>query len=157
MFQIKKISQIEKYPNLKKMSKIFKMAQTRKMSQISKCSKFKKLSQEFKIVQNTGNVSYISSAIYSTHARPERRRREGHCKTNANAWRSSPFQNIVIPLFFSFIFVQIFSNPSTVLYPHLWWSCFLKIREEKENFYQAFWKVFPFCKALPIILWQPKL
>ena len=86
-------------------------------------SHIKKMSREFKIVQNTGNVSYISSAIYSTHARPERRRRKGHCKTNANAWRSSPFQNIVIPLFFSFIFVQIFSNPSTVLYPHLWWSC----------------------------------
>ena len=85
------------------------------------------MSQEFKIVQNTGNVSYISSAIYSTHARPERRRREGHCETNANAWRSSPFQNIVIPLFFSFIFVQIFSNLSTVLYPHLWYKFNLHI------------------------------
>ena len=29
--------------------------------------------------------------------------------------------------------------------------------EEKENLYLAFWNVFPFCKALPIILWQPKL
>ena len=34
---------------------------------------------------------------------------------------------------------------------------FLNIREEKENSYQAFWKVFPFSEALPIILWQPKL
>ena len=34
---------------------------------------------------------------------------------------------------------------------------FIKIREEKENSYQAFWKVFPFSNLLPIILWQPKL
>ena len=33
---------------------------------------------------------------------------------------------------------------------------FLKIREEKENSYQAFWKVFPFSKALPNIFLQPK-
>ena len=29
-------------------------------------------------------------------------------------------------LSFSFLFVQIFSNLSTVLYPHLWWSCYVK-------------------------------
>ena len=33
---------------------------------------------------------------------------------------------------------------------------FLKIREVKENSYQAFWKVFPFSKALPNIFLQPK-
>ena len=39
-----------------------------------------------------------------------------------SAWRSVPYQNIVISMFISLIFVQIFSNLSTVLYPHLWWS-----------------------------------
>ena len=39
-------------------------------------------------------------------------------------WNS--VQNMVIS-FFSFIFVQIFSNHSTVLYPHLWCSCYLTI------------------------------
>ena len=61
------------------------------------------------------------SATYSTYARPECQRRKGRRKENANAWRSSPYQNIVVSLFFSFIF----SNLSTVLYPHLWWSCYL--------------------------------
>ena len=38
---------------------------------------------------------------------------------NANAWRSSPFQNIVISLFFSFIFVQIFPRCYTPIFDGL--------------------------------------
>ena len=48
------------------------------------------------------------SATYSTYAQPELRRREGWRKENADAWRSTPYQNMVISLFFSFIVVQIF-------------------------------------------------
>ena len=42
------------------------------------------------------------------YIQPERRGREGRHKENANAWRSPPYQNIVVSLFFSFIFVQFF-------------------------------------------------
>ena len=45
------------------------------------------------------SATFISAA-YSTYARPERRRREGRRKEIANAWRSFPFQNIVISVFF---------------------------------------------------------
>ena len=45
---------------------------------------------------------------------------------NAFASRSSPYKNIVISLFFSFIIVQIFSNISTVLYPHSVMICGLE-------------------------------
>ena len=83
------------------------------------------------------------SATYSTYAHPERRRREGRRKENAHVWRSSPYQNIVvISLFFSFIFVQIFSsNLSTVRYPHLWWPCFLRQIEFLRclNFFDYLW------------------
>ena len=83
--------------------------------------------REFKIGQNTGNTSYISSAIYSTYTPPEQK---ADVK-NANAWRSSPFQNIV---FFFFTFLSLCSNLSkliTVLYPHLWWSCCIYGRRRK--------------------------
>ena len=51
------------------------------------------------------------SATYSIYPRPERRRREGRRKENANAWQSSPYQNKVFLCSFLwslFIFLQIF-------------------------------------------------
>ena len=84
MSQIQEMSQIQKMSEIKKCPKL-KNVRNNFFFQIKEMSQIKQMSQEFKIVQNTGNVSYILSAIYSTHARPERRRREGHCKTNANA------------------------------------------------------------------------
>ena len=68
---------------------------------------------EFKIVKEIASPT--------TYAWPERRRREGWQK-KANAWRSSPFRNIVLFYFFvvffsfvlsfSFLFIQIFPNCS---------------------------------------------
>ena len=72
-------------------------------------------------------------AVHTTYARPERRRREGWQKkgkrlTILSISKYSLVLFLCCVLFLcSFLFLSFYSNLSklfTVLYLHLWWSCF---------------------------------
>ena len=66
----------------------------------------------------------------------------GLSKNNANAWRSSPFQNIVscfIYLFFSFLFIQIFPN---------WSRCYIPIFDGLVLIYLVILFALSFMKTL---------
>ena len=61
--------------------------------------------------------------MFSTYTRPERQRREGRRK---KCKRLTILPILIYSLIlFRFLFFSLCLNLSTVLYPHLWWSCSL--------------------------------